>query len=206
MKTEPASVTRVTLLMQLRRNPSDADAWRDFVHHYRPRVLNWCSRWGAQASDAEDISQMVLLKLSQKLGDFEYDPSRSFRGWLRTIAHHAWHDFRKHQKWPGRRATDGSYVDILENIEARDDLMKQLDEECSLQILHEAMCRVQERVAATTWEAFCLTAINGLSGREVAEKLGIAASTVLVHKFRVQKLLEEEAKRIDTGYGPEHRC
>ncbi len=77
--------------------------------------------------------------------------------------------------------------------------MRQLDEEYIRQVLQEVMRQVRLRVAPKTWEAFYLTTLAGLSGREAAKHLGIAASTVLVYKFRVLKLLEEEAKRIDDG-------
>ena len=39
------------------------------------------------------VTQIVLLKLATKLRDFAYDPSRSFRAWLKTVAQHAWLDF-----------------------------------------------------------------------------------------------------------------
>lgn len=94
MDSHSISMTRITLLGRLQRNPSDATAWREFVEHYSPKIALWCRRWGAQDADADDITQMVLLKLSQKMSEFQYDPARSFRGWLKTIAHHAWYDFK----------------------------------------------------------------------------------------------------------------
>ena len=48
---------------------------------------------GLQDADAEDVAQEILLKLARKLRDFAYDPKSSFRGWLKTVAHHAWRDF-----------------------------------------------------------------------------------------------------------------
>lgn len=204
MDPHPASVTRITLLGRLQRNPSDPKAWGEFVEHYTPKILAWCRRWGAQDVDADDITQVVLLKLTQKMGDFNYDPTRSFRGWLKTITHHAWHDFQKNQHRLGRGSGDTLFMQLLENVEARDDLIKQIDEECTRQMLQEAMLRVRLRVAPTTWESFRLTAIEGLSGAEVSQRTGVTAPMVFVHKFRVQKLLEEEMKRIDKASGDGH--
>ncbi len=48
---------------------------------------------GLQDADAEDVAQEILLKLARKLRDFSYNPESSFRGWLKTVAHHAWRDF-----------------------------------------------------------------------------------------------------------------
>ena len=71
-------MTRVTLFAKLQRNPLDEEAWAEFEKYYSPMIVTWCGRWGMQQADAEDVTQMVLLKLSQKMADFRYDPRRSF--------------------------------------------------------------------------------------------------------------------------------
>src|SRR5262249_27417635 len=98
--------TRVTLPGRLRRDPSDQAAWREFVEHYGPRVYGWCRKWGLQESDAQDVTQNVLLRLSQKMGQFAYDPSLSFRAWLKTLTHHAWSDFLQARRRPGLGSGD----------------------------------------------------------------------------------------------------
>src|SRR3954454_20954889 len=85
--------TRVTLLTQLRQDPSDQAGWDEFVECYGRHIYRWCRQWKLQDADAEDVTQDILLKLIQKLRAFTYDPSRSFRGWLKTVTHHAWRDF-----------------------------------------------------------------------------------------------------------------
>src|SRR5262245_29484558 len=85
--------TRATLLEQLRQAPSDQASWAEFVERYGRHIYRWCRQWKLQDADAEDVTQDVLVKLTQKLRTFTYDPSRSFRGWLKTVAHHAWRDF-----------------------------------------------------------------------------------------------------------------
>jgi RNA polymerase sigma-70 factor (ECF subfamily) len=140
---------------------------------------------------------MVLLKLAQKMGAFSYDETRSFRGWLKTIARHAWYDFKKEQQRPGRGSGDDLLAQLLDNVEARDDLLQQIEAECAKQLLDEAMLHVALRVAHNTWAAFRLTTLDGKSGAEAGRLLGIPASQVFVHKFRVQKMLEEEVKKLD---------
>lgn len=195
----PSSVTRITLLGRLGNVPSDSAAWDEFVAQYGPRILSWCRRWGAQDADADDVTQMVLLKLAQKMGEFRYDEKRSFRAWLKTIARHAWYDFKKHQERLGQGAGDGIQQELFDSVEARDDLLKQIEDECARQLLEGAMLRVRLRVAPKTWEAFRLTSLEGKSGVDAGAFLGIPASQVFVYKFRVQKLLEEEVNRLDNG-------
>jgi RNA polymerase sigma-70 factor (ECF subfamily) len=196
------SGTRITLLGRLRLDPTNPAAWSEFVGHYGPKIFAWCRRWGAQETDAEDITQMVLLKLTQKMGDFVYDPSRSFRAWLKTITHHAWYDFRKSAQRPDRGSGDSVFLQLLDSVEARDDLIQNLEAEWTRQLLEEAQARVRLRVAPATWDAFRLTVLEGRSGAEAGQELGMPASQVFVYKFRVQKLLEEEMKRLDEVEAP----
>ena len=96
-----SSRTSVTLLGRLRQDPKDQAAWNDFVARYEPKILQWCRGWRLQESDARDVTQDVLLKLHGLLAKFAYDPSRSFRGWLKTLTHHAWRDVVAERKRGG---------------------------------------------------------------------------------------------------------
>src|SRR6516164_8797701 len=93
MVANPIPTTRVTLLTRLRQDPTDQGAWDSFVELYGRHIYRWCRQWKLQDADAEDVTQDILVRLAQKLRGFAYDPSRSFRGWLKTLAHHAWRDF-----------------------------------------------------------------------------------------------------------------
>ena len=88
MRLESTDPTSATLLGRVGLGPGDHVAWARFVNLYGSRIRGWCRRWGLQEADSEDVTQDVLLRLSQKLGAFQYDPSRSFRGWLRTVTQH----------------------------------------------------------------------------------------------------------------------
>lgn len=85
--------TSVTLLTNLTENPINQAAWERFVAHYEPRIRGWCRQGGLQTADAEDVTQDVLLRLTRALPKFTYDPSRTFRGWLRLVTEHALADF-----------------------------------------------------------------------------------------------------------------
>ena len=66
--------TRVTLLERLRHDPANQAAWNEFVGQYGPTLYRWCRGLGLQEADAEDVTQMVLLRLVAKLRTFAYDP------------------------------------------------------------------------------------------------------------------------------------
>jgi RNA polymerase sigma-70 factor (ECF subfamily) len=169
MDSHSLARTSPTLLDRLRQDPGDQAAWEEFLRRYTPRIYGWCRRWNLQPADAEEVTQNVLMKLITRLATFVYDPSRSFRAWLRTLTHNAWVDYLEGLK---AQAAGGSEVlDCLQSLEARDDLVKRLEEEFDQEILAEAMARVRERVEPQTWEAFRLMSLEGLSGSEAAARI-----------------------------------
>jgi RNA polymerase sigma-70 factor (ECF subfamily) len=191
------SDTPVTLLSRLRRDPTSQDAWSEFVKLYGGKVYGWCRKWNLQEADALDVTQIVLLKLAEKMKSFAYDPSRSFRAWLKTLTHNAWSDFLESRRRPGWGSGDTEVLDVLLTTAARDDLVRQMEEAYDRELLEEASQRVRLRVAPKTWEAFRLTAVENLSGAEAAQRIGMQVAQVFVAKRRVQKMLREEISKLD---------
>ncbi len=58
------------------------------------------------------------------------------------------------------------------------------------------MRRIKGRTKPANWEAFHLTAIEGLSGTDAAHKLGMPVGHVFVAKHRVQKALQDEVRSL----------
>ena len=191
--------TRVTLLTQLRQDPSDQAGWDEFVERYGRHIYRWCRQWKLQDADAEDVTQDILVKLTQKLRAFAYDPSRSFRGWLKTVAHHAWRDFDDSRRHAQRAAGDSQVQELMLTLEAREDLAQKLEEAFDLELLEAAKVRVRLRVAPHTWEAFRLMALEGLPVAEVAARVQLQVAMVYVAKSKVQKMLQEEIGKLEMG-------
>ena len=83
--------TSPSLLERLHR-PTDSDAWGQFVELYTPLLFYWARGLGLQEADAADLIQDVFVVLVQKLPEFNYDPLKSFRGWLRKVLINTWRD------------------------------------------------------------------------------------------------------------------
>jgi RNA polymerase sigma factor (sigma-70 family) len=191
--------TRTTLLARLRCEPTNDRAWGEFVEHYGRHIYRWCRQWKLQDADAEDVTQEILVKLAQKLPGFAYDPSRSFRGWLKTIAYHAWCDFVDDRR--RAQAAGGNRQDqkLLHSLEAREDLIQKLEAAFDHELIETAKARVRLRVAPHTWEAFRLVALEGLPVAEVASRVHMQVAMVYVAKSKVTKLLREEIRKLDDG-------
>src|SRR5687767_14676256 len=83
--------TPQSLLEKLRLAPEPA-CWDRFVQLYTPLLYDWARRLHLQDADAADLVQDVLLALVRKLPEFEYQPQKSFRAWLRTMLVNKWRD------------------------------------------------------------------------------------------------------------------
>jgi RNA polymerase sigma-70 factor (ECF subfamily) len=191
--------TRATLLGRLRQDPTDHAAWDVFVERYGRHIYRWCRQWKLQDADAEDVTQDILLKLAQKLRHFAYDPSRSVRGWLKTLAHHAWRDFVDDPRRARAAAGDHRVWQSMQTLEAREDLVEKLQEAFDHELLEAAKVRVRLRVAPHTWEAFRLVALEDLPVAEVAATVRMQVAMVYVAKSKVQKMLREEIRKLEVG-------
>ena len=200
MADTPMPTTRVTLLGRLRQDPTDQAAWDVFVERYGRHIYRWCRQWHLQDADAEDVTQDILVKLARKLRDFAYDPSRSFRGWLKTLAHHAWRDFvDSPRRAQVAAAGDNQVWERMQTLQAREDLIQKLQEAFDHELLEAAKVRVRLRVAPHTWEAFRLVALEALPAAEVAATVRMQVAMVYVARSKVQKMLQEEIQKLEVG-------
>src|SRR5262249_37927869 len=129
---------------------------------------------------------------------FVYQPTGSFRGWLRTVSHRAYCDFLSARKRVTPGSGDDGVLAQLSSVEARQDLLLQLEQEYDRELLDEATARVRLRIGPGTGDAFVLTAVEGLSGAEAASRLGMQVGTIYVARGKVQKMLQDEVRRLET--------
>jgi RNA polymerase sigma-70 factor (ECF subfamily) len=197
MAQDQGSVTRLTLLGRLRDTPNDQSAWTEFLARYEPSVLTWCRGFGLQDADALDVTQNVLLRLARKMKTFQYDPARSFRGWLKTLTRNAWKDLIEQRQRPDQSSGDHAVMELLANVQAGEGLVNCLKEQFDLEVLEEAKSRVQWRVEGQSWEAFRLTAMLNSPVAAVAEQLGMSVFAVYKAKRRVVQMLRDEVRRME---------
>ncbi|MBX7104102.1 MAG: sigma-70 family RNA polymerase sigma factor [Gemmataceae bacterium] len=202
MADGPNALTSPTLLGRLRQSPDDPAAWDEFSRRYGAMIHRWCRNWGLQLADADDVVQNVLLELSRQMREFEYDPAGSFRAWLKTVARRAWIRYRDSRRRQQGSPAHDAVLDELCDPTAEDDLIRRLEEEYERELLERALARVRLRVKPSTFDSFRLTALEGLSGKDAAERIGVPITHVFVAKANVQKMIREEITDLDRGAAP----
>jgi RNA polymerase sigma factor (sigma-70 family) len=197
------SYTSVTLLGRLHRNPGDSVAWDELVRRYGRKIYLWCRGWNLQDADAQDVTQNVLLEISKKMRTFVYDPSRSFRAWLKTLAHAAWCDFVASRRSQHHGTGDDAVHALLQSISDRDEFALQIEDMYDLELLEAATAQVRMRIQPQTWEIFRRLVYEDHSGADVAAQMNVRIAAVYVAKSRVQKMIKEEIARLEEAPGTE---
>ncbi len=77
--------------------------------------------------------------------------------------------------------------------------MRHLEETYDQELLELAMAEVRQRVEPHTWDAFHLTAVEGVAAEEVASRLKIRVGTVYRARHVVQTMLREVVATLDAA-------
>lgn len=181
--------TSSTLLQRLRR-PEDRAAWERFVELYTPLLYYWARRIGLRADDADDLVQEVFVVLVRKLPEFEYDPLKSFRSWLRTVA---LNKFREVRRKPSASMKNGVTLDELAVPDTAEALW---EEEYRQHLVQQALALMRADFQPTTWKACWDYVVNERSAAEVAAELGISVGAVHAARFRVLTRLRQELREM----------
>ena len=194
IEMDEQSTTNVSLLIKV-QDPNNQDAWYRFDARYRPLIAHFCRKKFAMTPDeADEAAQDVLIKLVANMKQFKYNPNRSFRAWLATVAKNSVIDGMRRRKKD--RATGGSeHLDRLANVISdtdKDELAEQLTMELRKSLFEECESLVKSRVTEQTWNAFTMLRA-GKKAAEVGDVLGMKLATVYRAKTRVLKLFREEA-------------
>jgi RNA polymerase sigma-70 factor (ECF subfamily) len=190
------SETPVSLILGMVQNPSDDESWARFVDRYGPLILRWSRSWGLQDCDAHNLTQTVLLKLLRGFHRFEYDPSKSFRGWLRKVTENAWAESLRASP-PLPSIEHPRLTPLVSGLEAREDLVQRIAREFDLELKEKAENLVRARVGEKTWDAYWLTEVEGLTALEAAGRLGIKyVAHVYSARHTVKKMLKDELQSL----------
>jgi RNA polymerase sigma-70 factor (ECF subfamily) len=180
--------TSETLLQRLRR-PGDQVSWDRFVTLYTPMLYRWARRAGLRKQDAEDLVQDVLTLLVEKLKVFAYDPTKSFRAWLRTVTLNKW---RQRQRRSAPVASEAGHP--LDEVPAPDAMVEFEEVEYRRHLVRQALQALRPEFPALTWRAFAEYVVAGRDAAEVAAELRISRGTVYAAKSLVLARLRQEVQ------------
>lgn len=179
--------TSVSLLRRLRQ-PNEEAAWQRFVDLYAPLIFHWGRIQGLNATDASDLVQEVMAILISKLPEFEYDPTKRFRGWLRTVTLNAARNFHRRESARPETGVD----ETIQAVTVANAIDLFAESEYGSFLVKRALDLMKAEFPDHSWRACWSLVVEGRNGREIATELGVSESTVYVSKCRIVKRLREE--------------
>jgi RNA polymerase sigma-70 factor, ECF subfamily len=155
-------------LLVLVAQKQDRTAYAELFAYYAPRVKSYLIRLGADAPAAEEIAQDVMVTVWRKAGLFDRNQA-SVSTWIFRVARNRRIDVFRRSKRPD---LDPEETIILPSgVEAPEARMEAIQTETRVR---EAMKDLPEEQLSLLRLAF----YEGLSHREIAEKLDVPLGTV----------------------------
>jgi RNA polymerase sigma-70 factor (ECF subfamily) len=174
--TAPGDDEELTALVGRVRG-GNAAAFDELARRVRDRVRRWARRVVADDDDAEDVAQLVLVQLHQRIGEFE---GRSrFAAWLYRIT--------RNVALERRRGDARRSALLAREVAAVDDPSAAPDDVTDIARIRRLIAPHFDALPPRQREVFELVELRGLAATEVAARLGIDASTVRVLLLRARR-------------------
>lgn len=189
--------TRTSLLIRV-RDPADQAAWHDFVEVYRPMIFRMARIKGLQDADAEDVAQEVLASVAKAVERREHDRQRArFRTWLHRVASNAILNALSRGK-PDRGSGDSALLGVLNGHESHSgpdaDLLRL---EHRREVFRWAARQVRQEFQPGTWDAFWLTAVEGLAVDDVARQIAKNRGAIYAARSRIVRRIQEKVAQYE---------
>lgn len=193
---DPQHMTRATLLERVRLQ-HDEKSWEEFVFYYRHFIYIICRRLNMSHHDAEEITQAVLLKLWNKLPEFDYDKTSRFRSWLYLVTKNT---VRDHCRKQSRRSDLQDQAGDFEtwNLGSRiteHQIEELAEKEWENYIYNMALKNIEPHFSEKVIAIFKRLAA-GTPPKEINQEFDVPNNTVAVYKKRVMARLKDEVSRL----------
>jgi RNA polymerase sigma factor (sigma-70 family) len=193
--------TRQTLLEKI-RDKHDETSWEDFVYYYKNYIYVVVRSMNLNHHDAEEIVQLVLVKVWDKLPDFQYDSEKGrFRGWLCRVTGNLVKNYLRSRKSQTNRVEKmkEQTPDYLDGVSVPEiDVIA--DREWENYIANMAWNNIENSFSENVKECFLLMS-DGVLVADIAQRMEISESSVYVYKKRVTDRLFAEINRLERDLG-----
>jgi RNA polymerase sigma-70 factor, ECF subfamily len=181
----------------------DQQAWQQLVVTQHRRIYGICYRFTGSASDAEDLTQDVFLKLYKNLSSFDIQKG-NFNTWLTTLARNLLVDhFRRTRLERASDSLDASYAgedDGSNGASLGDRLADPRPSQESYAAGMELKIRIQQALAQLSpelREAVVFRDLEDMDYKEIAQVLRIPEGTVKSRISRGRGELARILQRIE---------
>jgi RNA polymerase sigma-70 factor (ECF subfamily) len=159
---------------------------------YQPRIRRYLARMVGEP-DAEDLTQVVFLKVNQALKDFRGESALST--WIYRIATNTATDWTRSPSF--RRAIEWVPLDVVFDGERVDHATEEhgrlplADQALVRREMNQCIRQVVGGLPADYRNVITLSDIEGLKNAEIAERLGVSVDAVKIRLHRARGMLRK---------------
>jgi RNA polymerase sigma-70 factor (ECF subfamily) len=165
---------------------------------FRPKMLRYLTRFVGE-DEAEDLTQTVMVKVSEGLRNFRGDSSLST--WISRIATNAALDALRSRamKWTGQQSGSTairteSEVESVESGVALEEQSPSVEETVIRKEMNECIGEFIDSLHETDKTVIVLSELEGFKNSEIAEILGVSLDTVKIRLHRARAKLRKVLK------------
>lgn len=182
--------TRESLILRL-PTASDAAAWQEFAAIYEPLIYRFARRRGLQDADAHELVQTVFVAVARAVVNWRPDPARGkFRAWLFRIARNQLINMTAKRRLDGG---SGKTTDMLslQQVAQLEEQTMELELDYRRELFRAAALAVRDQVHESTWSAFWMTCVEGVSIEKAASELQLTTGAIYIARSRVLSRLRQ---------------
>lgn len=182
--------TRASLILRL-QDARDVVAWDCFESIYAPVIHRVALRQGLQPSDAENVVQEVMMRVAKSVNNWLNNSQRGpFRAWLIRIARNETMRLLTRPSTQPWNQLGESHFQLANLPHQEAKVASELTAEFQREVFLWAAEKVRAEVEESTWLAFWLTHIEGLSVAEAAKQLNVKPGNIYFGRSRVMNRLK----------------
>lgn len=179
--SSPSAIPQPSSELVARARKGERDARERLAREIYPVVLHWARVQTPGEADAQDLTQDVVVRVLRNLRSFRGDAR--FTTWLYRVVRNAAVDRRQRER---RRRDREEGLEVAHDIPAEaHEPGERLDRAAALRSVREAF----RKLPARQREIFDLADVQGLTSPEIAEKVGVAPSTVRVTLMKARRAI-----------------
>lgn len=163
-----------------------SSAFEELVRRKTSKVYGHCLRMLGNAEDARDISQLVFIRLWEKLD--RYDPSFTFDTWLYRLVSNVTIDFVR-----SRQTRENAVQSSLRVVRSSADAEQPVT--LATREIERIFDEVSTALTPKQKEVFVMKELDDMTSPEIAEILECSESTVRNHLFNARKVLRGELEK-----------
>ena len=192
---EPSIYETSSSLIQ-RLGNQEPRAWRDFSTKYAWMMRRWLRSWKIPIDQVDDILQETCLRVFRSVHTFERQGHGSFRAWLKEVSRSCWFQVVRKSAYKARMECRHFELESFLSDESLFLIDHQIDLLIELVLFDRAIELTRLYFNDATWNAYRLTMLEGRSGVDTAQSLGISVDLVYKNKQRFESILDQELTRL----------